>query len=186
MQYTSERPSFSAWTLVGVFLRIGAVAFGGLGAALALIECELVTKRRCLTETEITAALTYTKLLPGSTVVQVVAYTGYVLGGWRGSALATAAFVAPSALLMLVLAAAYVGISGLPGVRPAGQGLTATVVGILLATTYRLGKANIKEGLTFVLALLAFVAGAFFHIHAALIVIVAGLIGILLLKETKP
>src|SRR5438128_11277529 len=119
MPHTSEFPQCSLLTLVGVFLRIGALAFGGLGAALALIEHELVTKRRCLTEADITAALTYTKLLPGSTVVQVVAYVGYVLGGWRGSALATVAFVVPSALLMLVLAAAYVEVAGLPEVRPA-------------------------------------------------------------------
>jgi chromate transporter len=97
MPHTSEFPQSSLLTLVGVFLCIGALAFGGLGAALALIERELVSKRRYLTEAEITAALTYTKLLPGSTVVQVVAYLGYLLGGWRVSALITAAFVVPAA-----------------------------------------------------------------------------------------
>jgi chromate transporter len=176
----------SRWTLGWIFLRLGAVAFGGLGAALALIERELVMKRHYLTQKDITDALTYTKLLPGSTVVQVVAYLGYLLGGWFGSALATAAFVLPSALLMLVLAALYVGITVLPEVRPAVQGLTAAVVGILLATTYRLGKSNIKEPLTVVLALAAFVAGAFLRIHAALLVIGAGLIGILVLPILTP
>jgi chromate transporter len=111
------------------------LAFGGLGAALALIEHELVSKRRYLTGEDITAALTYTKLLPGSTVVQVVTYLGYLLGGWRVSTLITAAFVVPAALLMLVLAAAYVGVTALPALRPAVQGLTAAVVGVLLATT---------------------------------------------------
>lgn len=190
MQHTSELPQFSALTLVGVFLRIGALAFGGLGAALALIERELVSKRRYLTEADITAALTYTKLLPGSTVVQVVAYLGYLLGGWRMSALITAAFVVPAALLMLVLAAAYVGVTALPGLRPAVQGLTTAVVGVLLATTYRLGKANIKEALTLGIALAAFIAGAFLGVHAALIVTIAGLLGSVVLaapqQEGKP
>jgi chromate transporter len=190
MQHTSELPQFSALTLVGVFLRIGALAFGGLGAALALIERELVSKRRYLTEVDITAALTYTKLLPGSTVVQVVAYLGYLLGGWRVSALITAAFVVPAALLMLVLATAYVGVTALPVLRPAVQGLTVAVVGILLATTYRLGKANIKEALTLGIALAAFLAGALLSIHAALIVTIAGLLGSVVLaapqQEGKP
>jgi len=88
----------SVLVLGGVFLRIGASAFGGLGAALALVERELVDKRRWLTPADLTEALTYTKLLPGSTVVQVVSYLGYRLGGWSGSAVATAAFVAPSLL----------------------------------------------------------------------------------------
>ena len=75
----------SALALGRVFLRIGAIAFGGLGAALALVERELVDKRRWLTPADLTEALTYTKLLPGSTVVQVVAYLGYKLRGWPRS-----------------------------------------------------------------------------------------------------
>ena len=168
----------SRLTLGWVFLRIGATAFGGLGAALAIIERDLVDTRRVLTKDDITEALTYTKLLPGSTVVQVVAYLGYRLSGWSGSALATVAFILPSFLAMLLLAAAYVAATALPGIGSAVNGLTAAVVGILLATTYRLGKANIKEPLTLVIAVAAFVAGAFAGINAAVVVVAAGVIGI--------
>jgi chromate transporter len=128
--------------------------------------------------------LTYTKLLPGSTVVQVIAYLGYKLGGWPGSALATAAFVLPSALAMLVLAALYVAVTGLPAIGPAVNGLTAAVVGVLLATTYRLGKANIKEPLTLGIAVAACVSGVFLGVNAALIVVAAGLLGIPLFSTT--
>jgi hypothetical protein len=122
MARASHPPTgLSLLTLGQIFLRIGATAFGGLGAALALAERELVTKRQWLTATDMTEALTYTKLLPGSTVVQVVSYLGYELGGWSGSAVATAAFVFPSALLMLVLAAAYVSVTAAGNGLPAGQ-----------------------------------------------------------------
>jgi chromate transporter len=170
----------SVLTLGQIFLRIGATAFGGLGAALALVERELVNKRQWLTAADVTEALTYTKLLPGSTVVQVVSYLGYKLGGWSGSAVATAAFVFPSALLMLVLAVAYVSVSTVPAMRPAINGLTAAVVGILLATTYRLGKANIPDRLTLGMALASIAAGTVLGISAALIVMAAGLLGICL------
>lgn len=165
-------------TLTFVFLRIGALGFGGLGAALALIERELVETRRVLTADDLTEALTYTKLLPGSTVVQVVSCLGYKLGGWPGSALATTAFVLPSALFMVVLAALYVSATTLPTIMPTVNGLTAAVIGILLATTYRLGKSNIKEPLSAAIAVVAFIVGVFVDVSAALIVIVAGLIGI--------
>jgi chromate transporter len=170
----------SLWTLGWVFFHIGAVAFGGLGAALALVERELVTKRQWLTTADVTEALTYTKLLPGSTVVQVVAYLGYKLGGWAGSAVATAAFVCPSALMMLVLAAAYVTVTAGPAMHPAINGLTAAVVGLLLATTYRLGKANIPDRITLGIALASIVAGAVLGVSAALIVVTAGLLGVCL------
>jgi chromate transporter len=160
-----------------IFLRIGAAAFGGLGASLALIERALVIKRQWLTAADVIEALTYTKLLPGSTGPQVVAYLGYKLGGWSGSAVATAAFVFPAALMMLVLAAAYVAVTTLPALQPAMHGLTAALVGLLLATTYRLGKANITGTFTLGIAVASVVAGAVFGVHAAWIVIAAGLLG---------
>jgi chromate transporter len=161
-----------------IFLRIGATAYGGLGTTLALIERELVTQRGLLTLAEVTEALTYTKLLPGSTGPQVVAYLGYTLGGWGGSAVATAAFLCPAALMMLVLAAAYVSGTAIPAIRPALNGLTAAIVGVLLATTYRMGKANIPDRLTLGIALASMVAGAVLDISAAVIVVLAGLVGV--------
>lgn len=177
----NERPGLP---LLGwMFLRIGATAFGGLGAALALIERECVDKRRMLLKEDVTEALTYTKLLPGSTVVQVVSYLGYRLGGWSGSAIATVAFVLPSALAMIGLAALYIRTTDLPGLAPTVQGLTAAVAGILLATTYRLGKTNIRGPVALLLAVVAFVAALVFTVNAALIVVAAGIIGILLLAK---
>ena len=174
----ASAPRIPLLRLGWIFLRIGTTAFGGLGAALALVEHELVTRRQLLTKAEITEALTYTKLLPGSTVVQVMSYLGYKLGGWPGSALATAAFVLPSALLMLLLAAAYVAATILPALGPTMNGLSAAVVGVLLATTYRLGKANVTTPLMGGIAVAAFSASALFGINAAFIVVAAGLVGI--------
>jgi len=175
-------PKVPALTLGWIFLYIGATAFGGLGATLALIERELVTKRGMLTPANVTEALTYTKLLPGSTGPQAISYLGYKLGGWSGSALATTAFMFPSALLMVLLAGAYVATTALPAIGPTVNGLTAGVVGILLATTYRLGKPNIKDRLTWGIALVAFAVGAFVGISAALIVVAAGLLGMIVLS----
>jgi chromate transporter len=171
-----------ALTLGWIFLRIGATAYGGLGTTLVLIERELVMKRGMLTPADVTEALTYTKLLPGSTGPQAISYLGYKLGGWPGSALSTAAFLFPSVLLMVLLAAAYVATTALPAIGPTVNGLTAGVVGILLATTYRLGQSNIKEPLTWGIALVAFGVGAFLSLSAAVIVVAAGLLGMILLS----
>lgn len=173
-------PELSLLKLGLTFLRIGAVAFGGLGASLALIERELVTRRQWLTAADVTEALTYTKLLPGSTGPQVVAYLGYKLGGWPGSAVATAAFLFPAALMMIVLAVAYVTVTDLPALHPAINGLISAIVGLLLAMTYRLGKANIDDRATLGIALASVVAGAVLGISAAVIVVAAGLLGVCL------
>ncbi len=172
-------------SLFWLFLRIGAAAFGDTGPVLALLEREFIEKRHVLSHEDITEALTYTKLLPGSTVVQIVAYLGYTLGGWGASAIATIAFVLPAALAMLLLAAGYVAVTALPHVQPAITGLTAAVVGMLIATLYRLGKKNITGPVGIGIAAVAFAVGAFLNINAALIVIAAGLIGIPLFSTAK-
>jgi len=165
-------------SLFWIFLKLGATAFGDTGPVLVLLEREFIAQREALSHADITEALTYTKLLPGSTVVQIVAYLGYMIGGWATSVLATIAFLLPAALAMLLLAAGYVAITALPYVQPAITGLTAAVVGMLIATMYRLGKKNITNPAGIGIAVIAFAVGASLNLNAALIVIAAGLIGI--------
>lgn len=166
-----------------MFFRVGATGFGDTGPLLALVERDLVEGRRVLTHDDITESLTYTRLLPGSTVVQIVSYLAYKLGGWPGSAVATVAYILPSAVVMALLAAGYVAATALPVIGPAVTGLTAAVVGVLLATAYRIGKRNItiKQPVTIAIAVLAFGAGAVLGINVALIAVVGGLLGVLLL-----
>lgn len=166
------------------FFKVGAVGFGDTGPLLALVERELVDSRGVLTRDDITECLTYTRLLPGSTVVQIVAYLAYKLGGWPASALATIAYILPSAVVMALLAAGYIAATHLPGIAPAVTGLTAAVVGILLATTYRIGRRNIslKEPVSIGIMVVAFVASAVFGISVALVAVAAGLFGVLLLR----
>jgi len=79
------------WVLLG----LGAVAFGGLGPTLALLDRELVVRRGWLSATDVRDALTYTKPLPGSTVVQAVTFLGWRVAGLRGALVATAGSSCP-------------------------------------------------------------------------------------------
>ncbi len=169
-----------------MFLKAGVTAFGDTGPLLAFIERDLVETRGVLTKDNVTEALTYTQLLPGSTVVQVVSYLGYKLGGWAGSAASTLAYVLPATFMMIALAAGYVASTALPVVTPAVHGLTAAVVGLLLATAWRLAQRNLNKvrPLTYPLTAAAFFAGVALPLNAAVIVVTAGLIGALLFLDT--
>jgi chromate transporter len=164
-----------------IFLGIGATAFGGLGPALAVIERELVEKRRVLAPDDIAEASAATRFLPGSTLIQVAAFLGYRLGGWGGSALATAACVLPAASAMLALAVAYDRVAALPVFGPAAQGLAAAVVGLLLAAAWRVGRATVTDPVTLGIALAAFGASIGPGIPAAMVIVAAGCVGVTLL-----
>jgi chromate transporter len=180
----APRATLSRLTLFWEFLKIGALGVGDTGPLLAFIERDLVEARHVLTHEDVNEALTYTKPLPGSTVVQIAAYVGYKIGGWPGSTIATWAYLLPSIVLMLVLAAGYVVSTAIPLAGPAVQGVTAAVVGILLATAYRLGRRNVSraEPVNIAIAVATFLVGVFLNINVALIVVVAGLLGILLMS----
>lgn len=158
---------------------IGVQGFGGLGAVLTLINREVVQRRSWLTLADVTEALTYTKLLPGSTVVQVVAYLGWKLHGLGGALMITSAFLLPAFLVMLFLAASYRSLSTLVGVRAALSGLTAAVVGLLVVTTWTLGRQNITGIGGIIVALIALSASVYYFVNPALLVVSAGLLGVL-------
>jgi len=170
----TERPDLPslAWAL----LRIGAVAFGGLGATLALLNRDLVERRGWLRSTDVTQALAYTKPLPGSTGVQLVAFLGWRLGGWPGAIVATALFLLPAFAIMTVAAAAVFALPDAPIVRSALAGLQIAVVGILAAAMWRLARSEAGSVPLMIVLIAAFGIGLF--VNAALVVGVAGLIGI--------
>lgn len=160
------------------FLIIGAQGFGGLGAVLTLINRDVVERRRWLGEADVTEALTYTKLLPGSTVVQVIAYLGWKLHGLSGALVTTVAFLLPAFLVMLGLAVGYRSLSTLVGVPAALSGLTAAVVGLLVMTAWTLGRQNITGIGGLIVALVALIASVHYKVNPALLVVAAGFLGV--------
>lgn len=164
------------------FIKIGVAAFGGLGVTLSLIERYLVNDRRVLTAQDVAESLTYTKLLPGSTGMQVVSYLGFRLGGWTGAALSTSAFLLPAFVLMLALSVLYEQMTALlaDSATAALRGLTAAVTGVLVATIYRLAKPTITTLAGGVIAVAACAAGIILRINPAWIVLASGILGILM------
>ena len=136
-----------------VLLCIGAVAFGGLGATLALLRRELVERHGWLQSSDITEALAYTKPLPGSTVVQVVTFLGWRLGNWPGAIVSTVAFLLPALTLMTVAAAAVLALPDASWVRGALTGLQIAVVGLLAAALWH--HARSEAGSALLLTMLA-------------------------------
>jgi len=181
----SDTPKPTLLATLNCFLMIGVQGFGGLGAVLTLINRDVV-RRRWLSETDVTEALTYTKLLPGSTVVEVVAYLGWKLHGLSGALGVTAAFLLPAFLVMLDLAVGYRSLSALVGVPAALSGLTAAVVGLLVMTTWTLGRKNITEIGGLIVALVALTASVHYKVNPALLVVAAGLLGVLAEARKEP
>jgi chromate transporter len=164
-----------------VFLSLGAVAFGGLGATLALLQRQLVDRRGWLQERDIGEALAITQALPGSTGIQVVAYLGWRLHGWPGALISAVVFIAPAAALMVVAAAATLALPDQPWVAGALIGVQVCVIGLLAASMWRLARSEAKGRMLSAVLLSGCVLG--FFVPALIVVVGAGLIGALIAVE---
>jgi chromate transporter len=162
-------------------LRLGALAFGGLGVTLSLLQRRIVEQQGWVQQSDITEALAFTKALPGSTGIQVVAYLGWKMRGWPGALIAATAFITPAAILMIVVAAGSLALPDKPWIQGALTGLLIGVVGLLAAAMWRLARGESKNPILIVI-LLASAVLAFF-VHAVVVVVGAGLIGALFNRE---
>lgn len=162
-------------------LKLGALAFGGLGVTLTLLQRELVEKRGWLQQSDISEGLAFTRALPGSTGIQLVAYLGWRLRGWPGALVSAVAFIAPAMLLMILAAAFSLALPDQPIVNRALTGLQVGVVGLLAASMWRLARSEAKDTARMAVLLACAVCG--FFVNAALVIAAAGAVGVLATKD---
>jgi chromate transporter len=162
-------------------LKLGALAFGGLGAMLTLLQRRLVDERGWLTQSDVSEGLAFTRALPGSTGIQLVAYLGWRLHGWPGALLCAVAFIAPATVLMILAAAFSLALPDHPAVNRGLTGLQVGVIGLLAASMWRLARSEAKDTARLAVLLACAVLG--FFVNAALVIAAAGLVGVLATKE---
>ncbi|MDB5325483.1 MAG: chromate transporter, chromate ion transporter family [Phycisphaerales bacterium] len=168
--------------LAGLFLKLGTIAFGGPAAHIAMMEDEVVGRRKWLTREQFLDMLGATNLIPGPNSTEMAIHVGYVRAGLPGLLVAGASFILPAVVIVLGFAWAYVRFAQLPAVGHILYGVKPVVVAIVLQALWRLGRTAIKTRLLAVIFAIAVVATAF-GVNE-LIVLFAGA-AIVALIETK-
>ena len=137
-----ERP-YSLVQLIGYFLKLGTIGFGGPVALVGYMYQDLVESRHWISEAEYKDGLTLAQLMPGPLAAQLAMYLGYVDYRIVGATLAGIAFVLPSFAMVVAIGWAYVHFGGLPWMQAAFYGVGAAVIGIIAISAYKLTTKNI-------------------------------------------
>lgn len=140
------------WEIVRLFSTLGSVAFGGPAAHIALLEEEVVKKRKWMTGEHFLDLVGATNLIPGPNSTEMILHCGYERAGWKGLALAGACFIFPAVLLTALLAWLYQTYGALPQVAPFLQGIQAAVIVLIAMAAYRLSKKAFKNTFLFLLS----------------------------------
>jgi chromate transporter len=136
-----KRPS--SRELLQFFLWLGATGFGGPIALVGYMEREFVERRGWVTRQELKDGLAFSQLAPGPLAAQLAIYLGWLCRGARGATVVGVAFVAPSFLMVIVLAALYLRLGGMPWLQGAFYGIGAAVIAIIARSAVKLARTTL-------------------------------------------
>jgi chromate transporter len=171
-RHVSFAEAFRFW------VKLGFISFGGPAGQIAIMHRELVERRRWLSEERFLHALNYCMLLPGPEAQQLAIYIGWLLHRTLGGLIAGAFFVIPSIFVLLALSyiyAAYGNVSVIAGIL---AGFKPVVVAIVVEAILKIGSRALKGPAHFVIAAAAFIAIYFLQVPFPLIILAAGLAGL--------
>lgn len=176
-QQTQDLPptesNVSLRELASFFLRLGTTAFGGPAAHIAIMEDELVRRKRWLSREKFLDLLGASNLIPGPSSSELAIHIGYLRAGWKGLLVAGICFIFPAAVIVLLLAWAYVHFGRLPAISGILYGVKPVVIAVILQALSGLGRTAVKTTLLGVIALLSLVL-AFLGLHPFLLLLLAG------------
>ncbi len=154
------RNEVSLAELALVFLKLGTVAFGGPAAHIAMMEQEFVARRAWLTREEFLDRLGAANLIPGPSSTEMAIHIGFLKRGWRGLIVAGCCFIVPAAIMVTVIAAAYVRYGNLPRVSGILYGLKPVVIAVIAQAFWKLAQSAIKNSFLAIVGFLSALASA--------------------------
>src|SRR3954470_2694177 len=140
------------------WLKLGFISFGGPTGQIAIMQTELVERKRWISQARFLHALNYCMLLPGPEATQLAIYIGWLMHKTRGGIMAGVLFVLPSLLLLIVLSWIYLAFGTLPLVAGILYGIKPAIVAVVLAAAWRIGSRTLKNPVMIAIALIAFLA----------------------------
>src|SRR3977135_1033696 len=114
--------------VAGLFLKLGAIAFGGPAAHIAMMEREVVGKRGWLSHEEFLDLLGASNLIPGPNSTEMAIHIGHRRAGWPGLLLAVLCFLLPAACIVTLIAWAYVRYGKLPQIEGILYGIKPVII----------------------------------------------------------
>jgi chromate transporter len=162
-----------------VFLRLGAIAFGGPAAHIALMDHEVVSRRQWMSREQLLDLLGVTNLIPGPNSTELAIHIGYERAGWRGLLVAGSCFILPAMLIVWALAAIYARYQTVPELGWLLYGIKPVIIAIVIQAVWNLGKKAAKDIPT-VIASVSAIAAYLAGFNEILVLVLLGILVMLI------
>jgi chromate transporter len=164
--------------VVGLFLKLGVIGFGGPAAHIALMRDEVVRRRGWIDDTEFLELVGATNLIPGPNSTELAIHLGRRRAGGRGLIAAGVCFIAPAVLIVGFLAWLYKSYGTDPAVVDLRYGILPVIIAIIAYALCGLGRTALTSPVNALIAVAA-VAGYLLGVHELVILVAAGAIAAL-------
>ena len=161
------------------FCRIGGLTFGGGYAMLPMIQKEIVEEKKWATEEEVLDYYAVGQCTPGIIAVNTATFIGYKVQGIIGAIVATLGVVFPSLIIITIIAALLKNFASYAIIQHAFSGIRVVVIALIISAILKLSKTYIKNSITLIIAILAFISVAFVNLSPIYIVVVAACVGLI-------
>ena len=127
-----------------LFLRLGTVAFGGPAAHIAMLQDEVVTRRRWLSEERFLDLMSATNLIPGPNSTELAIHIGFERRRWAGLVVAGVCFIVPAMLMTGALGWVYVTYGNVPALGWVLWGVKPVILGVVAQAIWALAPKAAK------------------------------------------
>lgn len=165
--------------LYWIFLKMGAVCFGGGYAMLPILERELVLKRGWVTKEEIIDYYALGQCTPGVIAVNTSTFVGNKLAGNFGGIIATLGFITPSIVIITIIGTLLENFAHIEIVQNAFSGIRICVCVLIINATVNLWKTAITDKFGLVMFVIVLVFSSFLNISPIFFVLGSGFLGFL-------
>ncbi|NUQ23471.1 MAG: chromate efflux transporter [Saprospiraceae bacterium] len=139
----SDKPDLLA--IAKLFLKLGIIGFGGPAAHIAMMQEEVVNKRKWLTEQHFLDLIGATNLIPGPNSTEMAIHIGHEKAGWKGLILAGLCFILPAVIITGIFAWLYKHYGQLPEIQPFVYGIKPAIIAVILGAIFPLAKKSFKS-----------------------------------------
>ena len=167
------------------FAKVGVCTFGGGYAMLPILQREIVEKRQWATQEELMDYYAIGQCTPGIIAVNTATFIGGKRRGIPGAISATLGVVAPSVVIITVIAAFIRNFQHIEAVQWAFEGIRAAVVALIASAVIKLGKKTLVDFGAVAIFLIVAALAVLTDLSPAIFVVAAGAAGLLLKGGVK-
>lgn len=127
-----------------LFLKLGIIGFGGPAVHIAMMQDEVVVKKKWLSEQHFLDLIGATNLIPGPNSTEMAIHIGHEKAGWKGLIIAGICFIFPAVIITGFFAWLYKEYGQIPEVKPFLYGIKPAIISIILSAIFPLAKKSLK------------------------------------------